>query len=143
MKGELDSLNTQISNLQNDNERLQSEIDSLKKEIPAKIEKVAREKYDMIKEGERTIELKKSKMAKNKVPDTPLAERIRPKSLDEFYGQEILSVQSKPIRLMIEHDNLSSFILWGPPGSGKTTLAKIIAEETQSEFFRLTLFHPV
>lgn len=64
LKGELDSLNTQISNLQNDNERLKSEIDSLKKEIPAKIEKVAREKYDMIKEGERTIELKKSEDGK-------------------------------------------------------------------------------
>ena len=76
-------------------------------------------------------------MTKNKVPDIPLAERIRPKSLDEFYGQENLVGPSMPIRLMIENDNLSSFILWGPPGSGKTTLAKIIAEKTQSEFFRI------
>jgi len=60
LKNELDSLNTQITNLQNDNEALKNEIDSLKKEIPAKVEKLAREKYDMIKEGERTIELKKS-----------------------------------------------------------------------------------
>ena len=60
LKGELDSLNTQIISLQQDNEKLKNEIDSLKKEIPAKIEKVAREKYDIIKEGERTIELKKS-----------------------------------------------------------------------------------
>jgi cell division protein FtsL len=56
----VDSLNTQILNLQHDNEMLKNEIDSLKQEIPAKIEKLAREKYDMIKDGERTIELKKS-----------------------------------------------------------------------------------
>jgi len=60
LKKEVDSLNTQISNLQQDNEMLKNEIDSLKKEVPAKIEKLAREKYDMIKDGERTIELKKS-----------------------------------------------------------------------------------
>ena len=60
LKKEVDSLNTQISNLQHDNELLKNEIDSLKKEIPAKIEKLAREKYDMIKDGERTIELKKT-----------------------------------------------------------------------------------
>jgi len=76
-------------------------------------------------------------MTKNRIPDIPLAERIRPRSLDEFYGQENLVGTSKPIRLMIENDNLSSFILWGPPGSGKTTLAKIIAEKTKSEFFRI------
>ena len=60
LKNELDSLNTQITKLQQDNEMLKNEIDSLKKGIPAKIEKIAREKYDMIKKGERTIELKKS-----------------------------------------------------------------------------------
>jgi putative ATPase len=70
-------------------------------------------------------------------PDTPLAERIRPKALGEFYGQENLVGKGKPIRLMIENDTLSSFILWGPPGSGKTTLAKIIAEKTNAEFFQL------
>jgi len=76
---------------------------------------------------------------KNKIsiPDTPLAERIRPKDLGEFYGQENLVGKGKPIRLMIENDTLSSFILWGPPGSGKTTLAKIIAEKTNAEFFQL------
>jgi putative ATPase len=74
---------------------------------------------------------------KTSIPDTPLAERIRPKDLGEFYGQENLVGKGKPIRLMIENDTLSSFILWGPPGSGKTTLAKIIAEKTNAEFFQL------
>lgn len=77
------------------------------------------------------------KKTKGKLPDTPLAERIRPKDLDEFYGQENLVGPSKPIRLMIDSDTLSSFILWGPPGTGKTTLAKIIAERTKADFYQL------
>jgi len=68
------------------------------------------------------------------IPQTPLAERIRPKTLEEFRGQQSLLGKGKPIRLMIENDTLSSMILWGPPGSGKTTLAKIIAEYTEAEF---------
>ena len=77
------------------------------------------------------------KKTKGKVPDTPLAERIRPKELDEFYGQENLVGPGKPIRLMIDSDTLSSFILWGPPGTGKTTLAKIIAQRTKADFYQL------
>ncbi len=71
------------------------------------------------------------------IPQVPLAERIRPKTLDEFQGQHKLVAQGKPIRLMIENDVLSSFILWGPPGTGKTTLAKIISESTDSDFYQL------
>ena len=67
----------------------------------------------------------------------PLAERARPKSLSEFVGQEHLTGKNKPIRLMIEKDSLSSFILWGSPGTGKTTLAKIIANETKAEFYQI------
>ena len=74
---------------------------------------------------------------RNNIPDIPLAERVRPKNLDEFYGQEKLVGEGKPIRLMIENDALSSFILWGPPGSGKTTLAKIIAEKTKADFYQV------
>ena len=70
-------------------------------------------------------------------PNIPLAERIRPKGLDEFYGQENLVAAGKPIRLMIETDTLSSFILWGPTGSGKTTLANIIAEKTKADFYQI------
>jgi putative ATPase len=72
-----------------------------------------------------------------KPPQTPLAERVRPKSLEEFQGQKSLVGKGMPLRLMIESDNLSSFILWGPPGSGKTTIAKIIAAQTNSDFHQI------
>ena len=74
---------------------------------------------------------------KTKLPTTPLAERCRPKTLDEFQGQEKLVGEGKPLRSMIESDSLSSIILWGPPGTGKTTLAKIISEATDSEFYQI------
>ena len=67
----------------------------------------------------------------------PLAERVRPMSLDLFFGQEHLLGKGKPIRSMIESDALSSFILWGPPGTGKTTIAKLIALNTKSDFFQI------
>ena len=76
-------------------------------------------------------------MDKYEIPQVPLAERIRPKTLEEFQGQQSLLGIGKPVRLMIENDTLSSMILWGPPGSGKTTLAKIIAEHTNAEFHQI------
>jgi len=67
-------------------------------------------------------------------PGRPLADRMRPQALDEFAGQEDLLAPGKPLRTQIEHDELSSMLLWGPPGCGKTTLARIIAKRTRSEF---------
>jgi putative ATPase len=64
----------------------------------------------------------------------PLAERMRPRTLDEFIGQETLLGPGKPLRTQIERDELGSMILWGPPGCGKTTLARIIAKMTRSQF---------
>jgi putative ATPase len=64
----------------------------------------------------------------------PLAERMRPRTLDEVVGQEKLLGPGKPLRIQIENDNLSSMLLWGPPGCGKTTLARLIARVTKSEF---------
>src|SRR5215204_2761433 len=69
------------------------------------------------------------------VPKTvPLAERMRPRSMDEIVGQEDLVAPGRPLREMIERDLLQSIILWGPPGTGKTTLARLIADLTKAEF---------
>jgi putative ATPase len=68
----------------------------------------------------------------------PLAERMRPRTLDEFIGQEKLLGPGKALRAQIEHDDLGSMIFWGPPGCGKTTLARVIARLTRSEFVSFT-----
>jgi putative ATPase len=64
----------------------------------------------------------------------PLADRMRPRTLDEFIGQEEMLGLGKPLRTQIEHDDLSSMLFWGPPGCGKTTLARIIAKRTRSTY---------
>jgi len=64
----------------------------------------------------------------------PLAERMRPRTLDQFIGQEKLLGPGKPLRVQIENDDLGSMLFWGPPGCGKTTLARLIARLTRSEF---------
>lgn len=68
----------------------------------------------------------------------PLAERLRPKTLEDYIGQQHLVGTGQIIRRMIDSGNVSSFILWGPPGVGKTTLAKIIANTTDSPFYTLS-----
>ena len=77
-------------------------------------------------------------MKKNiQIPSVPLAERTRPATVNDFFGQNNLLGKGKPIKLMIENDTPSSFILWGPPGSGKTTIARIIANHTKADFYQI------
>jgi putative ATPase len=68
----------------------------------------------------------------------PLAERMRPRTLEEYSGQEHLLAPGKPLRVQIDRDDGGSMILWGPPGVGKTTLAKIIAETTKATFIEFS-----
>ncbi|HTV04693.1 MAG TPA: replication-associated recombination protein A [Acidobacteriaceae bacterium] len=70
--------------------------------------------------------------------NAPLAERMRPRSLDEYVGQQHLLAPGKPLRVQIERDDTASMIFWGPPGVGKTTLAKIIAETTRATFIQFS-----
>ena len=75
---------------------------------------------------------------KGSLRTAPLAERMRPRTLEEYSGQEHLLGPGKPLRVQIERDDPGSMILWGPPGSGKTTLAKIIAETTKASFIEFS-----
>ncbi|HEV2178087.1 MAG TPA: replication-associated recombination protein A [Terriglobia bacterium] len=68
----------------------------------------------------------------------PLADRMRPETLEEYVGQRHILAPGKPLRQQIERDQVSSMILWGPPGSGKTTLAIIIANKTRSDFVKFS-----
>ena len=74
----------------------------------------------------------------NEIPLIPLPERLRPRTLDQYVGQEHLVGPGAVLRKMIESGRISSFILWGPPGVGKTTLARIIASQLNREFFTLS-----
>ncbi|MGD0758529.1 MAG: replication-associated recombination protein A [Candidatus Sulfotelmatobacter sp.] len=69
---------------------------------------------------------------------TPLADRMRPRTLEEYVGQEHLLAPGKPLRAQIERDDTGSILFWGPPGTGKTTLAKIIASMTRAEFIEFS-----
>lgn len=71
-------------------------------------------------------------------PKPPLAELLRPKTLDEFVGQRHLLGPGKPLRLAFEAGKLHSFILWGPPGVGKTTLGRLAASATDSRFIAIS-----
>lgn len=70
--------------------------------------------------------------------EAPLADRLRPQTWDEFAGQQEVVAPGKPLRQLIERDQVPSLILWGPPGTGKTTLARLISRLTQSKFVQLS-----
>jgi putative ATPase len=75
---------------------------------------------------------------KGQPEDRPLADRMRPQTLDEYVGQEHILGPGKPLRAQVESGHLSSLILWGPPGSGKTTLASLIAQKSRADFIRFS-----
>jgi len=78
------------------------------------------------------------KFEENLKKEAPLAERMRPHTFEFFYGQDHLVGEESALRQSIQNDNLRSLIFWGPPGSGKTTLAKIIAEKTKAHFIKFS-----
>lgn len=84
------------------------------------------------------MELFEDKITNKKSEFKPLAERMRPDSLDNFVGQKHLVGNGKPIRLMIENNDVVSMIFWGPPGVGKTTLALLIANKVNTDFIQLS-----
>ncbi len=83
-------------------------------------------------------ELEENEKEADLEPNAPLAARLRPRRFDEFVGQEHLTGPGAALRRMVENDKLSSIILWGPPGVGKTTLAEVIARLTKAHFARIS-----
>ena len=85
-----------------------------------------------------TADLFQAALERRLATEGPLAARMRPQSLDEMVGQEHLLAPGRPLRALIEADRLSSAVLWGPPGTGKTTLARLIAGATRRAFVGLS-----
>lgn len=88
--------------------------------------------------ADRTIDLFDAAADADALARAPLADRARPRTLDEIVGQDHVLAPGKPLRRAIEADRVASMVLWGPPGSGKTTLARVIARRTDAEFVALS-----
>lgn len=88
--------------------------------------------------GSEDLAVKKNNFMKNVAKNSPLADRMRPKALADFFGQEEIIGDGTLLRRAIGADNIPSMIFWGPPGSGKTTLAFIIAKQTKSHFVQIS-----
>lgn len=82
--------------------------------------------------------MKQESLFQNDVSASPLASRLRPTTLEEYVGQKHILGKGKVLYNLIEKDMISSMIFWGPPGVGKTTLARIIAQKTQSHFINFS-----
>src|SRR2546422_3505012 len=98
--------------------------------LPSKQQAVAGE--------EEAVELFKQSAAGQIAAQAPLAARMRPRTLDEFVGQEHLVGPGRALRRAIEEDRLASMVLWGPPGSGKTTLADVISRQTRAHMIAVS-----
>src|ERR1700741_4854606 len=92
----------------------------------------------MVRNTHQQPDLLDSGLAQRLRAEAPLAERLRPESWDEFMGQQAAVGLGTPLRQLIERDEVPSLIFWGPPGSGKTTLARLIARLTKSTFVQLS-----
>src|SRR5699024_3064980 len=91
-----------------------------------------------VRPRERRSTMRQQTLFEKPQQDVPLATRMRPRTLDEFVGQTHLLGEGKVLRQLIEEDRVSSMIFWGPPGVGKTTLARIIAGRTQANFINFS-----
>ena len=110
--------------------------------MPTSRRKISKDQESLESDRSTPLQREPTPLQREPVNDTilfaPLAERMRPRTLDEVVGQRALLAPGKPLQAMAERGKLHSMILWGPPGSGKTTIANILASSAQAPFFSLS-----